>query len=38
MRAALRIQKIIQVTKPTARIDMIPPNASLASKLIVDEP
>ena len=28
-----RIQKIIQVTKPTAMIDMMPPKRSCASKL-----
>ena len=32
-RAARAIQKIIQVTRPTARIDRIPPIASWASKV-----
>ena len=33
MRAARRIQKIIQVTKPTATIDSVPPNVSCASNV-----
>ena len=34
VRAVLPIQKIIQVTKPTATIDSPPPSVSCASKLI----
>jgi hypothetical protein len=34
LRAARFIQKTIQVTKPTAMIDMTPPKASCAVKLI----
>ncbi len=37
-RAVFFIQKTIQVTKPTAMIDMNPPKASWASKVMVDEP
>ncbi len=37
LRAVRFIQKIIQVTNPTAMIDMIPPKASCAVKDIRDE-